>query len=184
MTTHPRTVSPVANVVVYDQANVIEFAAGETKMLMGSYRDPVTGDAIGATELQPQVVGTDIIANTAADGSGSNVSSSIGVVIEAGQSGVRFDVTNGTGAPAFLTTLRLIGKGIYDHGATVAEATDAASISAHGEHALDYDMPYQVRQDVGQAAADYILAKYKDPLAQAHSLTVIGAHAGAPDCRS
>jgi hypothetical protein len=172
--THPKDVSPAANVVVYNQANVIEFAAGETKMLLGSYRDQTTGDPIGATDIQTQVSGVDYVANTLEDGSGSNVSSSFSVTVTAGQSGVRFDVTNGTGAAAYLTTLQLIGKGIYDYGATIHEATDSSSIETHGEHVLDFDMPYQSRQDVGQAAADYILAKYKDPLAQAHEIAVIG----------
>jgi hypothetical protein len=172
--THPKDVDNVANVTIYNQANVIEFAAGQTKMLLGSYRDQTTGDPIGATDIQPQVSGTDYTANTLEDGSGSNVSSSFTVAVTAGQSGVRFDVTNGTGGTAYLTTLRLIGKGIYDYGATIHEATDSSSIDDHGEHVVDFDMPYQSRQDVGQAAADYILAKYKDPLAQAHEIAVLG----------
>jgi len=102
------------------------------------------------------------------------VSSSLTVTATTGQSGVRMLITNGSGAVAFLTQLQLRGRGIYDDGATGHEATDAASITTHGEHVLDYDMPYQSRQDVGQAAADYLLAKSKDPLAQAQAITVFG----------
>ena len=181
VTTHPRTLSPVANVTVYDQANVIELAAGETKMLMGSYRDPLTGDPIGATEIQPQVAGVDYIANTAADGSGANVSGSLGVVVEVGQSGVRFDVTNGSGAPAFLTTLRLIGKAIYDHGAHGRTKRPTPRVSACTANMCSITT---CRIRGGRTSArprpSTSSAKYKDPLAQAHSLTVIARHAGTP----
>lgn len=172
--THPKTVDAAATTIVYTQANVIEFAAGEKKFLLGSFRNPDTGEPIGATSVQTPVSGTDFVANTQADGSGSNVSSSFTVVTTIGTNGVRFDVTNGTGATAYLTTLRLLGKGIYDYGETLHEATDSASIASHGEHVVDFDMPYQSNQAIGQGAADYILAKYKDPLAQAHAIGVVG----------
>jgi hypothetical protein len=174
VTTHPKVVDAVANVVVYDQANTIIFTAGETKILMGSFRDQDTGDPIGATDIQAQVSGTDYVANTLADGSGSNVSSSFTVVVETGSNGVRFTVTNATAAVAYLLTLRLIGKGIYDYGRTIHDATDTASITTHGEHVVDFDMPYQAQDAIGQAAAAYILAKYKDPLTHVRAVTVAG----------
>jgi hypothetical protein len=173
-TTHPKVVDASPTTVVYDQANAIEFAAGETKTLLGPFRNPVTGDPIGATDVQPQVSGTDYIANTAEDGSGSNVSSSFTVVVSTGMNGASFSVTNGTGATAYLTTNRLLGLGIYDFGTSIHQASDPTSIAAHGEHVVDFDMPYQSSQLIGQGAADFILAKYKDPLAQAYAVTVVG----------
>lgn len=175
--THPKVVSALPNVTVYDQANVIRFEAGETKMLLGSYRDQATGDPIGATDIQPLVIDVDYSANTAEDGSGTNVVANILITTTIGSSGVRFDITNTFGGVAYLTSLRLVGKGIYDYGETTHEATDAASISSHGEHAIDFDMPYQARDDVGQGAANYILEKSKDPLAQARLIRVAGRDA-------
>lgn len=173
-TTHKKRVDPTANVTVYDQDTVVEFAAGATKTWIGSYRDQVTGAPIGATSIAAQVSGVDYTANTLESGAGADVSSSFTITVTKGQSGAHFSVTNGTGATAYLTTNRLVGKGIYDYGAMVHEATDATSIGDHGEHAVDFDMPYQSRQDVGQAASEYILAKFKDPLAQARTVSVVG----------
>jgi hypothetical protein len=175
VTTHPKIVDSAPTTVVYDQANVISFTAGETKMLMGSYRDPLTGDPIGATDIQPQVSGTDYIANTEPDGSGSNVSSGFFVDVAAGSSGARFEITNTTGASAHLRTLRLLGRGIYDYGLTIHEATDDPSIAEFGERVVNFDMHYQASDYIGQAAAEYILAKHKDGNEQAHSASVIGS---------
>ncbi len=172
--THPRRVDSIANVIVYNQENVIRFEIAETKRLMGQYRDQTTGATIGATEIQALVAGIDFIANTEEDGSGSDCSSNFFIIPAYGSNGARLDVTNLNGTVAFVTTLRLTGKGIYDYGETIHEATDSTSVTTYGEHAIEFDMPYQVNAEVGQAAADYLLEKMKDPLAQARTIRVAG----------
>jgi len=174
VTTHPKIVDGVANQRVYAQANVITFAAAQSRDLIGPYRDETTGEPIGATDIQPLVAGVDYTANASADGSGTDVSSDFVVVVSAGASGVRFTVTNNNASTAHLTSLELTGKRVLEHGTATQEATYATCISSHGEHVVTFDMPYQEDEDVGQGAADYILAKYKDPLAQARSIRVLG----------
>jgi len=174
VTTHPKVVDATATHIVYRQANVIEFAAGQTKLLLGPYRDDDTGETIGATDVQPLVAGVDFTANTNSDGSGTDVSTDVSIVQTFGPSGAKFNVTNNGAVQAYLTSLVLTGKRILDHGTNTLEATDATSITTHGEHAVDFDMSYQANDNVGQGAADYLLAKFKDPLAQARTITVIG----------
>jgi hypothetical protein len=181
VTTHPRVLDPILGqpptLLVYDQANVIAIAAGETKLLLGSFRDPVTGDPIGATEVQDQVAGTDYLANASQDGSGADVTSDLDVVLSIGQAGVSFSITNHNANTVYLTRNQLRGRGIFDHGTQQFEASDAPSVAATGEHAVAFDMPYQVDDDVGQGAADYLLAKYSPTFAQARVIAVTAREA-------
>lgn len=174
VTVHPRTVDSAPSTVVYQQANVIPIAAGATQFLMGNYSDPMSGDAIGATEIQPLIAGEDYAANLNGDGTSTDVTSDFTITVTAGPSGARFEVLNGHAAAAYLTLLRLRGKGIYDHQPLACEATDATSIAAYGELVADFDMPYQASQGVGQGAADHYLNQFKDPLQQARRIRVVG----------
>jgi hypothetical protein len=173
VTQHPKTVDEFPTTIVYAQANAIEVAPGATKFLMGSYRDSLTGDPIGATEIQPLAAGLDYEAHANNDGTGTNLTSDFSIVVTAGASGARFAVTNANAATGYLTALQLRGRGIYDRGAVQFEATDAASIATLGEHVVTFDMPYQDSSDVGQGAADYLLGKYGSAAPWVQTVTVI-----------
>lgn len=177
VTIHPKILNPIISdpptLLVYDQANTIAIAAGETKFLLGSYRDPVTGDAIGATEIQPQVAGTDYLGNELQDGTGTDATADLDIALIAGASGASFNITNNHGSTVYLTRNRLRGRGVLDHGTQQFEATDGPSIDDTGEHAVDFDMPYQDDDDVGQGAADYLLAKYSPTYPQARMMRLL-----------
>lgn len=173
VTVHPKFVDANPTTIVYTQTNTIEMASGTTKMLLGPYRNPVTGDPIGATAIQPLIAGTDYLANDRLDGTGTSLTANFAITVTAGASGARFSVTNGSGSLGFLTTLHLRGKGIYDRGTVTAEAKNASSITANGEHAVVFDMPYQESDDVAIGAANYLLNKYGSAFAQALTITVI-----------
>lgn len=173
VTSHPKIVDASPTTVVYSQANVIDIPAGTTKMLLGAYRDPLTGDAIGATDVQPQIAGVDYEGNLAADGSGTNVTADLTITVTAGPAGARFSVSHVNAETVYLTVNELRGRGIYDRGTQQFEAKDTTSIGVNGEHVVNFDMPYQDVSDVGQGAANYILQKYSTAFAQARTMTVI-----------
>jgi len=175
-TTHPRTIDPDPTTIVYNQANVIEVEPGGPpgKMLMGEFRDPVTGDPIGATAIQPLEPYTDYLASRdspTGDDRTTYMNQSFDLVV--GQNGARFFAWHSHITKLFLTKLQLRGRGIYDRGLVHLEAKDTASIALYGEHAVDFDMPYQADDVVGQAAADYLLLKFKNPFAQVKTITVL-----------
>ncbi len=174
VTAHPKQVDETADTIVYNQTNPIAIAAGETKLLMGSFRDPITGDEIGATDVQPLLSGSDYVANVASDETGVDLTADVSIVPTVGQAGARFLVTNNGAVDGYLTVLQARGRGIYDRGTVQKEATDATSITTNGERVVVFDMPYQENDDVTQGAADYILAKYKTAGAQVQAVTVIG----------
>ncbi|MEO8678139.1 MAG: hypothetical protein ABI665_03780 [Vicinamibacterales bacterium] len=184
VTIHPKVVDAAATTIVYDQASVITLVAGETKFLLGSFRDPVTGDPIGATDVVvPPVAGTDYIANTLPDGTGTNQTALVTVTVEVGQSGANFSITNNHSADVSLTRNQLRGRGIYDRGsqtfAAPADAVSAESIITIGEHAVEFDMPYQANDDVGRGAALYLRNKYSSAFPQARTIVVFADTADA-----
>lgn len=172
VTAHPKEVSTSLE-VVYSQANSILIPAGSTKTLLGEYRDPVTDDTIGATNIQTQIAGTDYVGQNAAGG-GADVTGSLSIVVSSGASGARFDVTNSSGSDVWLTTNQLRGQGITDRSTIRATAIDTASIAIYGERQLLLDMPYQANVEIAQGAANYILGNEATEAERAKTVTVFG----------
>lgn len=173
--THRKPVDPAPTTAVYEQTGAIEVpGSGGTKTIEGSYRDPETGDAIGATGILPQVAGVDYVANINPDGTGADITADFTVAVTAGPATVKFVITNNNFFTGSLTVNRLFGRGIYDRGTTTFTATNPTSIATNGENVVTIDMPYQDKADVGQGAADYTLAKYGAAFAQARRIRVFG----------
>jgi hypothetical protein len=177
VTYHPKIVDPLPTTLLYDQTNPIFVEAGTTKFLLGPYRDPNTGDQIGGVAVQDQVAGTDYTANTAENGTGTDLTASFSIVVTKGSSGAAFNVTNSSGVDGWLTRNRLYGKGVYDRGAVSVDATDDYSVELYGERVAQFDMEYQAINEVAQGAAGYFRDKYKNPLAQVRRVVVIGDEA-------
>lgn len=173
VTIHPRQpINPLPTDIVYSQANVIEIGPGENQLLLGSYRDEVTGDAIGAIDVQTPVATSpyfDYTANSNRDGTGTDITADFSVVLSAGPAGISATVTNGNAATGYLTSFSLRGRAVKDKALQTLRATSGA-----GKHVVPLDMPYQGNSDVGQGAADYYLAKYDTAYAQARRVGVIG----------
>ena len=175
ITDHPKSVDELPVTVVYFTSNVTVVPSGVTVTISGNYRDPVTGETIGATEIQPQIAGFDYSANTAENESGTNITSDFVIVVTAGANGVRFDITNNNAVTGYLVLNRLRARAIYDRGEQQFEAKDSSSISTYGEHVTTIDMPYQSNADVAQGAANYLLSKFKTaPNALVQSITCVG----------
>jgi len=172
VTNHARTIDPNPTTLVYDQANVIAIGAGQTMFLGGSFRDPITGDPIGARDVQTQIQGTDYVANTMEDGSGTDISSSLTWTANIGPSGATWNIVNTNAATAYLLTNVLYGRAVYDRGALDFEARDSASVALLGELTATLDMPYQDNNDVASGAATYILNRYSSAFAQARRIQV------------
>ncbi len=174
VTTHPKVVDIAATTLIYTMAAALLVPSGQTITFTAPYRDPTTGEFIGATSVQPQVAGTDYVANRSSDGSGTSMTADFTVTVTAIGSGAQFTVTNANVSAGYLTVNRLFGKGIYDRGTVQSEARDAVSVATNGENAVGFDMTYQPNVNVGQAAANYYLSKYGMAVAQARTVTVFG----------
>ena len=109
--------------------------------------------------------GTDWIANTASDGTGSNITSDVAITIknEAANS-AELEIVNSGTVTAYLTTLQLRGVSVSDVSETVFSATDESAAFRYGEIDTRIDMTYEQRTgEYPNEVAAYILEVYKDP---------------------
>jgi len=168
-TVHPKTVDAAATTVLFAASGTPpSVAAGETLTIWGDYRD--LGDVrrlIGGTAVVDGVLatdGTDYAANTAADGSGADVATSVAVTVTAFASTAKFAIVNNHSATVYLVTaagathLQVRGKGIYDDG---PQTFEAVSVQTYGDRPVAVNMPYQDDPNLGQSAATYLEAQYR-----------------------
>ena len=121
---------------------------------------------VAAENLVTPVSGTDWIANTAADGSGTNITSDVAVTIlsSAANSAELQIVNNHPTATAYLTTLQVRGTAVRDVTETVLSASDTPSQLKYGETDSRIDMKYEsTAGEFGNQIAKWILNIYKEP---------------------
>ena len=172
-TIHPKTVDAAATTVLFSQpVTAASIPAGGSLTVWGSYRDPnVENRLVGGTAVvTPLVATTDYVANSAADGTGSNLTADVAIVTTAFASTAKFVITNNAAVPAFLTKLQIRGKGIYDDGPQTFESYTAKS---YGDRPYSLDMPYQDDPDIGQSAADYLNAVYNSLTAVLEAVEIV-----------
>lgn len=158
--THPRTVD-ATNVVLYSLQSVPSIPVGGTVSIFGGYTDPTNrASRVGGTSMVTPVASTDYTANSEANGTGTDLTANLTVATEFTGNGVRFTLTNTASVPLYVTKLQARGIGIYDYGATAAEAEDASIATDFGDNVVSIDMPYQSDVVVGTDSARSILALY------------------------
>ena len=110
-------------------------------------------------------VTTDMLANTAADGSGTNVSASIGIAVSKSSETMEITLTNNTSATAYVTKLQARGTAITADDPASIKQEDATSKTAFGNRT--WPSRTKFIPDTGEALdwADYNLSVYKDPTA-------------------
>lgn len=179
VTIHPKTVDAAATTVLWAQTgSAPEIAAGATLTIWGTYYDP--GNTLkligGLSQVVPIVATTDYTANSAADGSGSNLTADISVVTTAFASTAKFEVTNGGATAAYLTKLQVRGKGVYDNGPRTSQSYTAKD---YGDRPFDLDMPYQDDPEIAQSAATYLDAQFNDLEDQAEAIEFVATSTSA-----
>ena len=160
--------------VLYQLESVPSLQNGATVTFLGPYRDPLeSNNKIAGLNMIDPVASTDYAMNTAQDGSGTDVTAQHSVTTYAGANGIRFDITNNSGAISYVTLLRARGTAIR-FTPVVAESENTSSQNTYGEHTLSLTMPYQ--NDAGRAAgaAAYLLSLYSGSAVQANTVQLAG----------
>lgn len=155
VTTHPKRIDGSA-VVLWSHDGVPSVApGGGTLEVWADYRDPSNEDQlVGGTSMVTPVASTDYVANTAEDGSGSDITGSVTVSATFFASVVKLLITNNHGSSAaYFTTLQVRGLGVYDLSPVSVEAS---STQPYGDRLLEIDLPFQDDANVAQGLADAI----------------------------
>ena len=147
-------------------------AAGETKNYYAIYPPEVEG--ILATAIAGQVSveawttpasSTDYTANAASDGSGTNLTSSIGISATKTSNRMKIAVTNNHATTAaYLTKLQARGTTVVTSDGTVVIAEDSTSQTAYKKRHYQSRAKWFPSTVEAQSWADFSLSLYKDPM--------------------
>jgi hypothetical protein len=176
---HPRTTAGSAS-VLYELTttdSVPSIAGGNTIQITAPFREAsIKSYRVAGTSVITPVSGTDWIANTASDGSGSVITSDVAVTLATtAANAVTFNIVNNGTVTAYLTTLQVRGTEVADISNTVMSAADATSATTYGERDSRVDMKYE--SNAGEFAfniAEWILAVYKDPRYVIQKMSIVG----------
>jgi len=157
----PRYVVPRASmagaVAIESSVPPTPLAPGASETIILDYTDPAQRDTrIAAMNVVSPVAGTDYTCNSAADGSGTNLSASVSVVMEAWADCVYLTFTNNHGTlSAYRTKCEVRGDGIY----TLAEVKVQA-VTGTGRRSTEIRMPFQDDPSVAQGTANTLATQY------------------------
>lgn len=177
-TFHPRIVDAAATTVLWSQTGTPpSIGPAQTIEIWGDYYKATEPSVlIGGTAQVTPAATTDYLANTLADGTGTNKTANITVVATFFASTVKFVITNNDAGTVFLTKLQARGKGLYDLSPVTVEST---STQFYGDRVINIDLPYQTNFNVTQDLADYIRSQYETLGTQAQSVTFNANRSGA-----
>lgn len=138
--------------------------AGGSKTFWASY--PNTDSATNALAVDAwttPVASTDFVANTAADGSGTNITASVTITETKFSNAMKMVVTNGASQHAYLTTFQARGTPLTVSDPVKVRVENSTSKTAYGERT--YPHPGEFIPDSGEAQdwCDFNMAVFKDP---------------------
>jgi len=166
---HPRT-TDASTSVLYELTttdSTPSIPPSSTITINCPYREAsINAYRVAAATIVTPVSGTDWVANSASDGTGTNLTSDVSVTVKT-QAANAVDlelVNNSISDTVYLTTLQVRGTAIRDVTSTVMSATDELSIRTYGERDSRVDMKYESNAgEFGNEIANWILNIYKDP---------------------
>jgi len=107
----------------------------------------------------------DMLANSAADGSGTNMTTDIGISVSKSSETMEITLTNNGSAPAYITKLQARGTAVTADDPASIKQEDATSQTAYGKRTWPARTKYIPDTDEALDWADFNLSIYKDPAA-------------------
>ncbi len=155
--------STLSSEVLFDVTQPVYIAAGATiswdAMFRWSQYYPVGG-------RNPSVGPAGLDVNTAADGTGTDISGSCSIsALPTNQTGegTTITVTNGSASNGYIIEAKVYGQAIYNPNPLVWTGTDATSLAAYGRRSFEVDSPWTQGATYAQTYRDWILADLATP---------------------
>ena len=146
-------------------ANSPFIAPGETRIYWARYPNPVSPtNAFGVDAWTTPVDNTDYEANTKSDGTGTDVSADLTLVVYKFGNTMKIEYTNGGTVGLFLTLAQARGTPLNRNDPIRVEAEDTASQLKYGERTFSPRRQFIPNSAEGQDWADFNLSIYKDPI--------------------
>ncbi len=178
ITQHPKRptaagLAAAPTVALFSDTSPIAIEQDQTLTLWADYRDATnTQKLLGAASVvTPLVATTDYTANASADGSGSNMTSTLDASATVGfASSVKFVFTNNAQSTAYITFRQIRGKGLYDDAPITVESYTPKD---YGDRLLELDLKFISDSGTAQDLADFINASFNDPSNQAREIRIV-----------
>ena len=146
-------------------ANSPLIAQGESRTFFAEYPTPAAAlDAIAVDAWTTPVATTDFTANSASDGSGTDLTSDIAIAVTKFATSMKIAVTNNGSVAAFLTLLKARGTPVTIDDPVKVTAEDATSQTKYGERTFPLVDHFIADTDEGQQWTDFNLAIYKSEI--------------------
>lgn len=165
---HPPRIDAVAT-VLYSLGTTILIQNGQYyDGLFAEFRSADATVLVGAMNVVPVVAGFDYTMNTAADGSGTDLTSQFIVTGDYSSGmGVKFTLWNKSGFPGYVTLLQVRGRGIYRS----TEVATSRVTTTYGNRDIHVEMPFQGNLNVATDVAHYLTNTYATPQARVAAVT-------------
>lgn len=160
LTVNPRSLTSAHT--IWNASDVPSVAAGGSLTVWAEFSDAAGGRAPASNIVTP-VATTDYLANSAADGSGTNLTANISIAITKFSSTAKLVVTNSAAVTAYLTLLQLRGAIVQLLTTHAITAEDATSEADWGKRELTRELRWQQSTDHATDLALYLLSRLKDP---------------------
>lgn len=139
------------------------YIPGRTAEFSAHYTDPSGLSQVSGTNMQTPVATTDYLANTAADGSGTNKTSDIVVTATYYGDTVYYSIANNAGTPVYMTFLQARGYGIYYGNSIESTKDDTTSQADYGYAPFQFDQKYQKNAYLADTYGKALIEEYKFP---------------------
>lgn len=139
----------------------VYLAPNETAEVWAEYTDS-RGSRCAATGVVTPAATTDYTANSATDGTGTDLTASLGVTLNAYATWAKLTLRNNGTTGLYVTLCRLRGQALAQNGTTV-RAQDAGSQGSYGRRQLEIDTPWQQRVAAAKDLAQGLVNNFKTP---------------------
>lgn len=110
------------------------------------------------------VAATDYVANSASDGSGTNLTASVAVSVSKFARSMKITLTNNATVVAYITTLQARGTPVYKRDPVGVFAEDTTSQTKYGKRTYPLPGKWYPTTFKAQSYVEYAVSRYKDPL--------------------
>lgn len=161
-------------VVLFTLDLVQQIEPGQSISIIAEYKDPAQkAQRVGASSITPPATPTDYLFNTAENGSGTNISASLGVRVAVGANQSVVTLTNNYTSTGYVTFFQLRGIGLYSFEPLTFVADNTNSQDRYGVSEMSYELPYHSDPGIAEDAANYLVSTRKDPQTFIESISVI-----------
>jgi hypothetical protein len=153
--------------------SVFRLKPGESRNMTLRYRDPDNpgGTCTATTIIQP-VASTDYTANSASDGSGTDLTSALGFSLTNNTSAAEMAFTNSASVDMYITSFKVRGTPMTAQQAVTLNTIDATSIEQYGLFPQKKTIAGVDNLELVQSYSDYYVRNFSTPRTEFRRVTV------------